>query len=548
MFSLSYAIGMAEGGAPARRRVYLDIGFETLPVGRVVLELAFDIAPVTSANFHSLCRAHTSNSSSSTASYKNSVIHRVVPGFVIQGGDITKGNGKGGKAASNVGKKALEKEREQLTGAKNSDHSGKYVLSMADCTSQFFITLRDNAHWLDREHVAFGKVVEGQDVVQKIEEKAGSQTGQPSKRVRVLECGVLEDDDDLAGAGLAGGGGLYTSAAHDDGDTAPHRFPSRVDATGESVHEESLRRLQHTVGVSGFGKPQQPQDSSAHEESHDGANVAADVSDRRADKGIDKEKQSDDAEEEDTLSIPPGEWENLSAQQKKLMQLRRKLNQSRKTNEKEVLGERKNQAGGSANDQQLQQHIAAANTSNEGWRKQWEEDANIMGLEQSKPHLLEPQESAEARKRCKQRKRASHMFDTSEYAPESHYREYNNRAQNHELTPQAAEHKKQQAPHLFSERSVLEYGEHVQDDPERIDAMVGELDKKKRKAEAQLRKRIRRNKEVDAVNPDNDAFNKEVDKSFSKHTQEIRQNLERGAAMGASPFSVLATRGTANVC
>ena len=118
---------------------------------------------------------------------QGSPFHRVIPQFMCQGGDFTRGNGTGG---------------ESIYGAKFADefehgvvmHSQPMLLSMANAGpntngSQFFITTAPTPH-LDGKHVVFGEVVEGMDVVRGIE-KLGSQSGKTKGRVVVQDCGEL---------------------------------------------------------------------------------------------------------------------------------------------------------------------------------------------------------------------------------------------------------------------------------------------------------------------------------------------------------------------
>ena len=167
-------------------RVFFDINIGDVPAGRIVFELFADVTPRTAENFRALCTGEKGvGQSGKPLHFKGSGFHRIIQRFMCQGGDFTRGNGTGGESI--YGEK-FKDENFQLK------HDQPNLLSMANAGpntngSQFFITTVATPH-LDGKHVVFGKVVEGADVVKKME-AAGSQSGSTSKPVVIVDSGAL---------------------------------------------------------------------------------------------------------------------------------------------------------------------------------------------------------------------------------------------------------------------------------------------------------------------------------------------------------------------
>ncbi|KAM0797544.1 cyclophilin-like domain-containing protein [Usnea florida] len=178
--------GIASTGAPSatsdskpkNSKVYFDLTVAGSPA-RVVFELYSETVPITAENFRALC------SKGEGSGYKGSSFHRIIPGFMLQGGDFTRGDGTGGRSI--YGDKFKDENF-------HFKHNEPYLLSMANSGpntngSQFFITTVPTPH-LDGKHTVFGKVIEGKEYIDAIE-SVGSPDGTPTEKVVIVGCGSL---------------------------------------------------------------------------------------------------------------------------------------------------------------------------------------------------------------------------------------------------------------------------------------------------------------------------------------------------------------------
>lgn len=159
--------------------VFFDISIGGKDVGRVEMGLYGSVVPKTAENFKQLCAG------SKGFGYEKSIFHRVIPGFMCQGGDFTNFNGTGGKS---IYGRTFDDENFDIA------HGGLGTLSMANAGpntngSQFFICTAQTP-WLNGKHTVFGKVTKGIEIIKKVE-AYGNEMGKTKEEIMITKSGVL---------------------------------------------------------------------------------------------------------------------------------------------------------------------------------------------------------------------------------------------------------------------------------------------------------------------------------------------------------------------
>jgi len=461
-------------------RVFLDVSIGTRTGGRIVIELFTDLTPRTAENFRGICTGEygLGKRTKKALTYQGCSVFRSVKGQYIQSGDFQFNNGDGG---------------ESIFGGTFADesmmrrHTQAGVLSMANNGrntngSQFFITLK-RAPLLDGKNVAFGQVVDGMDVVRAISQVPVDKDDKPRVPIHIVSCG------EEGKAKTAKGDDIHKQFAEQIAELTEEAAPTKV--------RESAKGKEILAGKQG-GAPDTG--GAAALRSH--AQGTAD---------------EDDLEDGAAPKPPKNDRE------RRLQELRMKMNQSRMKNSKEVVEEQKRHADPEYARRQAERKFKEE--QQEG--KDSEGKAPKKGvLPEGKEHLGDTIEHCEMKDGKKKRKNPD-AFGWDVFNQDSLARAHEKRLKHVQFDEDAYNQQKESG-----EGSSLFSGFGYQASEEQKDRLAEALDKMGDKKKNFSRRRMHvTDEDCNYVNERNRHFNKKMERFFGEYTHETRQNLERGTAL-----------------
>lgn len=243
------------------------------------------------------------------------------------------------------------------------------------------------------------------------------------------------------------------------------------------------------------------------------------------DNGTDKAKEYSHKEADmDGDADVPENFNNLSGRQKKLFELRLKMNEARKANQTAMVAEKK----------KLEPPGESRGVSKQKWLEERKKkigrllDAN--GLDMSKAYMLDTQEMAETKYKKWEKDPAPEGWDV--FNQKTLYNAYKKRTKSVDVDLDEYNQMKEADPEFYREASSLQYGKAPKISEEKIDKMVKELkDREEKSRSFSRRRKFREEKDIDSINDRNEHFNKKIERAFGKYTLEIKNNLERGTAL-----------------
>ncbi|PWA42171.1 GCIP-interacting family protein [Artemisia annua] len=221
---------------------------------------------------------------------------------------------------------------------------------------------------------------------------------------------------------------------------------------------------------------------------------------------------------------PEVDVSKLTGKQKKLFELRLKMNEARKANQTAMVAEKK----------RMEAPQESRGISKQKWMEERKKKIGKLldsnGLDMSKAYMLDTQQMAEAKYKKWEKEPAPGGWDV--FNQKTLYDAHKKRTKKMDIDLEEYNKMKEADPEFYREASSLQYGKAPKISEDKIERMVKELkDKDEKRSTFSRRRKFHEDKDIDSINDRNEHFNKKIERAFGRYTLEIKNNLERGTAL-----------------
>ncbi|XP_076958561.1 uncharacterized protein LOC143634318 isoform X2 [Bidens hawaiensis] len=241
-----------------------------------------------------------------------------------------------------------------------------------------------------------------------------------------------------------------------------------------------------------------------------------------------RSEPDDHPNEDDDNNAPNDEPQvdpaTLTGKQKKLFELRLRMNEARKANQSAMVAEKKRMEGPQE----------SRGISKQKWLDERKKKIGRLleanGLDMKEAYMLDTQQVAETKYKKWEKDPAPAGWDV--FNQKTLYDAHKKRTKNIDVDLEEYNKMKEADPEFYREASSLQYGKAPKVSEDKIERMVKELrDKDEKRAAFSRRRKFHEEKDIDSINDRNEHFNKKIERAFGRYTLEIKNNLERGTAL-----------------
>lgn len=471
------------------QKVYLDIIAGTTALGRIEIELFYDITPKTAENFRGLCTGEygTGKIHKKKLTYKGSRIHKIIENQYIQGGDIIYGNGKGGESIyGEFFKDENFKRRHACAGLLSMGNIGRNTNS-----SQFIITLRPCPQ-LDDKHVVFGQVINGMEVVREIGKIPTDANERPRVKILIFDCGDYD-----------------TRRIHLREDV----FKETIQSILEDRARKEKVKLLGPEEAEKYKKQKQKSAFDIEQEYPEEDTIKKNESEDEDSEEEEEEDEIDEAEIKKSISNIKNEKDKEDFM-KQYYLLKSKITEAKNLNNKAVIEENTN----------VQDVDKARKLKRQEWLQEREKTKKKLieqGVPENKLYTLESIHRNELQKEQALKKAKNETFGWDVFNNEAYYRAHKKRLRDMPFDKE-----------LYEEQMKNGIDMSKIDTEERKNLLKNDIEQQQEKRNNFSRRRnFYEDQNVDYINERNRKFNKKLERFFGKDSAEIKANLERGTAI-----------------